>query len=166
MATLQIATNNSSLRPALAAASKPAAMSSPKMWSAVIGSTLGAFMAVLNIQIVNASLADIQGAIGAGTDDGGWISTSYLIAEIVVIPLSAWLARVFSLRSYLLANAILFLILRSSSRCCRRQSSRSGLPSSHFRPPSRRPSARRLAAISPRIGVGNTSSTSTWFREP
>ncbi|MFB2607934.1 MFS transporter, partial [Rhizobium phaseoli] len=45
-----------------------------------------------------------------GTDDGGWISTSYLIAEIVVIPLSGWLARVFSLRNYLLANAILFLI--------------------------------------------------------
>ena len=53
----------------------------------MIGATLGAFMAVLNIQIVNASLADIQGAIGAGIDDGGWISTSYLIAEIVVIPL-------------------------------------------------------------------------------
>jgi DHA2 family multidrug resistance protein len=80
-----------------------------KMWAAVIGSTLGAFMAVLNIQIVNASLADIQGAIGAGTDDGGWISTSYLIAEIVVIPLTGWLARVFSLRIYLLTNAILFL---------------------------------------------------------
>jgi DHA2 family multidrug resistance protein len=81
-----------------------------KMWIAVIGSTLGAFMAVLNIQIVNASLADIQGAIGAGTDDGGWISTSYLIAEIVVIPLTGWLARVFSVRTYLLANAILFLV--------------------------------------------------------
>ena len=53
----------------------------------MFGATLGAFMAVLNIQIVNASLADIQGAIGAGIDDGGWISTSYLIAEIVVIPL-------------------------------------------------------------------------------
>jgi len=43
--------------------------------AAVFGATLGAFMAVLNIQIVNASLADIQGAIGAGIDDGGWIST-------------------------------------------------------------------------------------------
>jgi DHA2 family multidrug resistance protein len=75
----------------------------------VIGATLGAFMAVLNIQIVNASLADIQGAIGAGLDDGGWISTSYLIAEIVVIPLTAWLAQVFSVRFYLLANAALFL---------------------------------------------------------
>jgi MFS transporter, DHA2 family, multidrug resistance protein len=82
---------------------------SPRTWLAVIGATLGAFMAVLNIQIVNASLADIQGAIGAGIDDGGWISTSYLIAEIVVIPLSGWLAQVFSIRVYLLTNAILFL---------------------------------------------------------
>jgi DHA2 family multidrug resistance protein len=84
---------------------------SAKTWLAVFGATLGAFMAVLNIQIVNASLADIQGAIGAGIDDGGWISTSYLIAEIVVIPLSGWLAQVFSLRIYLLTNAILFMTL-------------------------------------------------------
>jgi MFS transporter, DHA2 family, multidrug resistance protein len=82
---------------------------SAKTWLAVSGATLGAFMAVLNIQIVNASLADIQGAIGAGIDDGGWISTSYLIAEIVVIPLSGWLAQVFSIRIYLLTNAMLFL---------------------------------------------------------
>ncbi|MDR9758123.1 DHA2 family efflux MFS transporter permease subunit [Rhizobium redzepovicii] len=108
MATLQIAANSNSLtRPA---ATAPATISPVRMWMAVVGSTLGAFMAVLNIQIVNASLADIQGAIGAGTDDGGWISTSYLIAEIVVIPLSGWLTRVFSLRNYLLVNAILFLI--------------------------------------------------------
>jgi len=111
MATLQIVANNSSPRPVDAAALKPAAaMSAFRMWSAVVGSTLGAFMAVLNIQIVNASLADIQGAIGAGKDDGGWISTSYLIAEIVVIPLSGWLAQVFSVRKYLLTNAILFLL--------------------------------------------------------
>ncbi|OWV82777.1 MDR family MFS transporter [Rhizobium sp. R693] len=111
MATLQIVANNSSRRPVDAAAPEPAAaMSAFRMWSAVVGSTLGAFMAVLNIQIVNASLADIQGAIGAGKDDGGWISTSYLIAEIVVIPLSGWLAQVFSVRKYLLTNAILFLL--------------------------------------------------------
>ena len=87
-----------------------------KMWMAVIGATLGAFMAVLNIQIVNASLADIQGAIGAGIDDGGWISTAYLIAEIVVIPLTGWLAQVFSLRRYLLANAMLFLVFSDRLR--------------------------------------------------
>ncbi len=92
-------------------ADRAAASVSTKTWLAVFGATLGAFMAVLNIQIVNASLADIQGAIGAGIDDGGWISTSYLIAEIVVIPLSGWLAQVFSVRVYLLTNAILFMTL-------------------------------------------------------
>ncbi len=112
MATLQLAVNNDRPQPTTPSAppSAQSGMSSLRMWCAVVGSTLGAFMAVLNIQIVNASLADIQGAIGAGKDDGGWISTSYLIAEIVVIPLSGWLARVFSVRTYLLVNAIMFLV--------------------------------------------------------
>jgi DHA2 family multidrug resistance protein len=98
-------------QPSQTAAAKAEPAIPAKTWIAVIGATLGAFMAVLNIQIVNASLADIQGAIGAGIDDGGWISTSYLIAEIVVIPLSGWLAQVFSIRRYLLTNAVLFLVL-------------------------------------------------------
>jgi DHA2 family multidrug resistance protein len=85
-----------------------------KTWVAVFGATLGAFMAVLNIQIVNASLTNIQGGIGAGIDDGGWISTSYLIAEIIVIPLSGWLAQVFSIRIYLLTNAALFLVFSAA----------------------------------------------------
>jgi DHA2 family multidrug resistance protein len=102
-----------------AAQSEPAIRSAEptvtaKTWLAVVGATLGAFMAVLNIQIVNASLADIQGGIGAGLDDGGWISTSYLIAEIVVIPLSGWLAQVFSVRIYLLTNAFLFLVFSAA----------------------------------------------------
>jgi DHA2 family multidrug resistance protein len=99
-------------RPQIAAPAVPTV--SVKNWLAVIGATLGAFMAVLNIQIVNASLADIQGAIGAGIDNGGWISTSYLVAEIVVIPLSGWLAQVFSVRIYLLTNAALFLVLSAA----------------------------------------------------
>src|SRR5665213_1340839 len=85
-----------------------------RIWIAVIGANLGAFMAILNIQIVNASLANIQGAIGAGIDDGGWISTAYLVAEIVVIPLSAWLAQVFSIRVYLLTHAGLFLVFSAA----------------------------------------------------
>jgi len=63
-----------------------------------------------NVQIVNASLGDIQGAIGAGIDDGGWISTAYLLAEIVAIPLTGWLSQVFSTRRYLIANVVLFLV--------------------------------------------------------
>jgi MFS transporter, DHA2 family, multidrug resistance protein len=85
-----------------------------KTWVAVVGSTIGAFLAILNIQVVGASLADIQGGIGAGIDDGGWITTSYLIAEIIVIPLSGWLASVFSLRTYLLTSTVLFLGLTAA----------------------------------------------------
>ncbi|HMJ43813.1 MAG TPA: MDR family MFS transporter [Pseudolabrys sp.] len=93
-----------------AAGNQNEAAVSLKTWLAVLGANLGAFLAVLNIQIVNSALADVQGAIGAGIDDGGWISTSYLITEIIVIPLAGWLARVFSVRRYLLANTILFLL--------------------------------------------------------
>lgn len=115
MSTLQPTLNTASAANLSAPQAAPATPAvSAKTWIAVIGATLGAFMAVLNIQIVNASLADIQGAIGAGIDDGGWISTSYLIAEIVVIPLSGWLAQVFSIRIYLLTNAILFLLLSAA----------------------------------------------------
>lgn len=115
MSTLQPTLNTASAANLPAPAAAPATPAvSAKTWIAVIGATLGAFMAVLNIQIVNASLADIQGAIGAGIDDGGWISTSYLIAEIVVIPLSGWLAQVFSIRIYLLTNAVLFLLLSAA----------------------------------------------------
>jgi MFS transporter, DHA2 family, multidrug resistance protein len=115
MSTLQPTVNTASPANIPAPVAAPAVPAvSAKTWIAVIGATLGAFMAVLNIQIVNASLADIQGAIGAGIDDGGWISTSYLIAEIVVIPLSGWLAQVFSIRIYLLTNAVLFLVLSAA----------------------------------------------------
>lgn len=80
-----------------------------KTWITVMAGLLGAFMAVLNIQITNASLLNIEGGIGTGVDNGAWISTAYLIGEIIVIPLTDYLSRVFSFRRFLLTNAILFL---------------------------------------------------------
>ena len=71
---------------------------------------LGSFMAILDIQIVNSSLANIQGSLSATLSEGSWISTSYMIAEIVIIPLSGWLASVFSLRRYLMGSIIAFII--------------------------------------------------------
>jgi MFS transporter, DHA2 family, multidrug resistance protein len=89
------------------AASQPA-RASTREWIAVSASMIGAFMAILNIQITNASLLDIEGGIGTGVDNGAWISTSYLIGEIIVIPLTDYLSRVFSFRRYILVNSILF----------------------------------------------------------
>ena len=81
-----------------------------KTWIAVGGALIGAFMAVLNIQVTNSSLPDIEGGIGTGGVNGAWISTAYLIGEIIVIPMTDFLSRVFSLRRYLIANTVLFLL--------------------------------------------------------
>src|ERR1700761_8551175 len=113
MASLDAAARPTQMVPAAAPApTRPAEDAVPlKTWIAVLGASLGAFLAILNIQIVSSSLADSQGAIGAGADEGGWITTAYLVAEIIVIPISGWLSRVFSIRLYLLVNTFLFLVL-------------------------------------------------------
>ncbi|MGI3745101.1 MAG: DHA2 family efflux MFS transporter permease subunit [Janthinobacterium lividum] len=59
---------------------------------------VGMFIALIDIQIVSASLKDIGGGLSAGADDTAWVQTAYLIAEIIVIPMSGWLSRVMSTR--------------------------------------------------------------------
>src|ERR1700733_3817142 len=59
---------------------------------------VGFFIALLDIQIVSASLGEIGGGLSAGPDEVAWVQTSYLIAEIIVIPLTGWLSRVMSTR--------------------------------------------------------------------
>ncbi|MGY3616790.1 DHA2 family efflux MFS transporter permease subunit [Bradyrhizobium sp. USDA 10063] len=83
---------------------------SATVWVSVLAAMIGAFMAILNIQITNASLLNIEGGIGTGVDNGSWISTSYLIGEIVVIPLTDYLSRVFSFRNIMIGHATLFAI--------------------------------------------------------
>ena len=86
-----------------------------KNWLAVFGAILGAFLAILDIQITNASIQEVTGGLGATIEDGSWISTSYLVAEIIIIPLSGWLSRLFSFRRYLIWTTSLFLFF---SVCC------------------------------------------------
>ncbi len=77
-------------------------------WIAVFAGSLGALMASLDISITNSALPQIQGEIGASGTEGTWISTGYLVSEVVVIPLTAWLTRVLGLRNLLLGCAGLF----------------------------------------------------------
>lgn len=81
-----------------------------RAWIGTMGGMLGAFMAVLDIQITNSSIRDISGAINATLDESSWISISYLVPEIIVIPLTAWIASIFGLRRYLMITSILFLV--------------------------------------------------------
>jgi MFS transporter, DHA2 family, multidrug resistance protein len=79
-------------------AAEPGELSLAAKIAAFATMCVGFFIALLDIQIVSASLRDIGGGLSAGADETAWVQTSYLIAEIVVIPLSGWLSRVMSTR--------------------------------------------------------------------
>src|SRR5690606_16966964 len=64
-----------------------------------IAAVFGMFMAILDIQIVASSLNEIQAGVAASAEEISWVQTSYLIAEIVMIPLSGMLTRIFSTRT-------------------------------------------------------------------
>ncbi len=81
---------------------KQAAAADTKRLIAFIAMVFGMFMAILDIQIVSASLSEIQAGLSASSDEVAWVQTSYLIAEVIMIPLSGILSRAFSTR-YLFA---------------------------------------------------------------
>ena len=70
----------------------------------------GGFMALLDIQIVASSLQQIGGGLSAAQDEISWVQTAYLIAEIIMIPLSGWLTRVFSTRWLVVGSAAGFTV--------------------------------------------------------
>jgi DHA2 family multidrug resistance protein len=74
-------------------------------WIGFFSMAVGVFMAVLDIQIVASSLQKIQAGLSATKDEIAWVQTSYLIAEVIVIPLSGWLGRVFSTRYLFVLSA-------------------------------------------------------------
>ena len=80
---------------------------------------VGMFMAILDIQIVSSSLAEIQAGLSASADEISWVQTAYLIAEIVMIPLSGFLGRALSTR-YLFAIAAGGFTLTIDRLCDRR----------------------------------------------
>lgn len=86
-----------------------------KEWIGVWGAIIFAFMAILDISIANSSLRDIQGTLGASLDEGTWITTSYLIGEVLSVCLTGWFAQIFSQRRLLIVSAILFI---ASSMAC------------------------------------------------
>jgi len=79
--------------------------------AAFIAMVLGMFMAILDIQIVSASLADIQAGLSASGDEIPWVQTSYLIAEVVMIPLSGMLSRIMSTRVLFTISAAGFTLM-------------------------------------------------------
>jgi MFS transporter, DHA2 family, multidrug resistance protein len=79
-------------------------------WIGFLALCIGMFMAILDIQIVATSLPAMQAALAIKPDQMSWLQTSYLIAEVIAIPLSGVLTRAMSIRGLFLASITMFLI--------------------------------------------------------
>jgi DHA2 family multidrug resistance protein len=79
-------------------------------WAGFMAMVVGMFMAILDIQIVSASIGEIQAGLSASPDEVAWVQTSYLVAEIVMIPMSGWLSRLLSTRVLFVGSAIGFTV--------------------------------------------------------
>jgi MFS transporter, DHA2 family, multidrug resistance protein len=87
-------------KPAPVAAPTRASADRPPLrdWIGVIAMVVGLFMAIMDVQIVTSSLTQIQGGLSAGPDEIAWVQTAYLIADVVMVPLSGMLSRLLSTR--------------------------------------------------------------------
>ncbi len=80
-----------------------------RTWVAVLGSVVGCFMAGMNVHVTNASLPNVRGSLGATFEEGSWITTAYLVAEIIIIPVTGWLVSIFSMRRVLMVGTAGFV---------------------------------------------------------
>jgi DHA2 family multidrug resistance protein len=88
----------------------PAAMPDARKYLIFAVMAFGQFMALIDIQIVAASLNEVQAGLSAGPDEISWVQTAYLMAELVMIPFSAFLAQALSTRWLFATSAALFTI--------------------------------------------------------
>lgn len=79
-------------------------------WIVALTVTIATFMELLDTSIANVSLPYIAGGLGRSFDEVTWILTTYLVANAVVLPMSAWLSRVFGRKNYYMACVGLFTV--------------------------------------------------------
>lgn len=80
----------------------------PLKWAIAFTASLGAILEVIDTSIVNVALTDMQATLGATITEIGWVVTGYAIANVVLIPLSAWLGDFFGKKSYFVFSMIGF----------------------------------------------------------
>lgn len=86
--------------------------------------TLAAMMELLDTSIVNVAITQIMGNLGATLEEVTWVSTGYIVANVIVLPLSGWLSNFFGRRNYFMGSIVLFIV---ASFFCGNADSLSGL---------------------------------------
>jgi len=82
----------------------------PYRWIILLGLITAAVMEVLDTTIINVSLPQMAGNLGATTEEIAWVSTSYILANVVVLPMTAFFTERFGRRNYLTFSILLFII--------------------------------------------------------
>lgn len=77
-------------------------------WFGVLAMGVGLFMAIMDVQIVTSSLTQIQGGLSASADEIAWVQTAYLIADVVMVPMSGTMSRLLSTRVLFVVAALGF----------------------------------------------------------
>src|ERR1043165_5516516 len=89
-------------------AAAPQAPAPLRDWIGVLAMGTGLFLAIMDVQIVTSSLTQIQGGLSASTDEIAWVQTAYLIADVVMVPMSGILSRLLSTRILFVVAALGF----------------------------------------------------------
>jgi DHA2 family multidrug resistance protein len=93
---------------ALVAPAAPAPRAAHNIWAIALTVTMATFMELLDTSISNVSLPHIAGGLGCSYDESTWVLTSYLVANAIILPMSAWLSRVFGRKRYYMMCVGLF----------------------------------------------------------
>lgn len=82
----------------------------PHKWMIALAATLASVMQVIDTSIVNVAIPHMMGELGASLDEIAWVSTGYIVASVIVMPMTGWLAAYFGRKRYFAGSIILFTV--------------------------------------------------------
>ncbi|HXU80975.1 MAG TPA: MFS transporter, partial [Polyangia bacterium] len=92
------------------AAAAPEARAAVNKWAVAVAVAIGALLEVIDVSIVNVALNEIQSSLGATLSQVSWVVSSYTVANVIILPLSAWLGRRFGKKNYFIASLVGFTL--------------------------------------------------------
>ena len=105
-----LSASRAAARVAPASDQKPSPRPAYNPWAIALTVTIATFMELLDTSISNVSLPHIAGGLGTSYDESTWVLTSYLVANAIILPMSAWLSRVFGRKRYYMMCVALFTV--------------------------------------------------------
>lgn len=101
---------NSSSLPPKAGGQAPPAQYSPNKWAVAVSVVLGAFMAIMDVNVVNVALPHMMGSFGQNLSAITWVATSYSIAAVIMLTMSGWWVRLLGRKNFYLLSFVVFTV--------------------------------------------------------